>query len=256
MKNRTTIIKKAWYYHSDGIDGIAGAPFESRTTHGETLSKAKYELYKQLVDIGWELSFRRFLSEFSFRRFTELDLVRVPLAPVLESLSEKQRHIIGHANGNGSNKPGYRDYYCTTDGDPDCEHLVSMGLMKHGRILDSQKTSRYYLLTQSGAVAALSDAVLTRTESAKVFTPRPPIMIERGDCIDLESIKANKSVVQNFEDALCRIYSGQWGYYWRPNGCGYGTKEEAGVYQFNDAVGMTQSCGAEKAIWFELVHSQ
>lgn len=256
MKTAITTVEKAWYYFCDSIDGISDAPFQDRITRGETLGKAKYALYKHLADLGWYVDFKEFCQEFTFRRFPDLDLVRVPAAPVLETLTEQQRHIIGHANGNDSGEPGFRDYYCTTDGNPECEGLVSLGLMKHGRTLYGCNTSRYYLLTESGAAAALSDAVITRAKSQHIFKPSEPALLSRGDFIDLESIKANPALRQNFDGMSCLIYSWQWGYYWRPNGCGYGCKDEAGIYQFNDAVDRTHHCGPEKGIWFELLKNE
>ena len=54
----------------------------------------------------------------------------------------------------------------------------------------------------------------------------------------------------------CRIYSWEWGYYWRANGCGYGSKDDAGIYSFEDAYDYTNHCGSEKAIWYELIEEE
>lgn len=54
--------------------------------------------------------------------------------------------------------------------------------------------------------------------------------------------------------ANVRIYSGEHGAYWRPNGCGYCCCiEAAGVYSFGDAFNRTWHCGPEKGIWYEPV---
>lgn len=251
--NAITIVEKAWYHNGARIFGLNDYEAGMDICRGETLGKAKYKLFSQLQDLGYDISFKEVCTDVKFRRFPLEDLVKVPAAPVLESLTIKQRHIIGHSNGNNSDKPGYRDYYCAEDGDVDCEHLVSLGLMYRGRALESTPPSRYYILTKSGALAALSDAVLPRHRSEEIFIPSTPALIDRGDFLDLESIKANPELESRFSELKCRIFSHQWGYYWREKACGYGKKSEAGIYTFKDALKRTHHCGPEKGIWFELI---
>jgi hypothetical protein len=253
-----TIVKKAWAYRSDKfIDGIMETHYPHQTVvKGETLSKAKYALFREMVDVGWEIDFIEVCREFSFRRYPDDDLVRIPVAPVLETLTEKQRHIIGHANGNDSREPGFRDYYCTTIGHPDCEHLVSLGLMFHGRELGGTSNSRYYLLTEAGKMAALSDAVITRSMAETIFKPWVPHLINKDGFVSLEAIKANPELAKQFVGMTCRIYSDQWGYYWRERCAGYGKADEAGIYDFDYALNRTHHCGPEKGIWFELLSNK
>ena len=54
-----------------------------------------------------------------------------------------------------------------------------------------------------------------------------------------------------------RIYSRQWGSYWRHNASGYAERQEdAGVWRFESAWRMTRHCGPEKGIEFELVNDE
>ncbi len=242
------IVEKAWVWA-----GRDNPDYNPEICYGITLNKAKAALYNTLHDLGWILEFKELITDFSFRRAPSSDRVKMPPAPALEQLTEKQRHIIGHANGNNGREPGYRDYYCTTDGDPDCEHLVTLGLMKHGRTLNSHASSRYYLLTEDGALAALSDAVIERRRAEQIVPWIPHLANEKG-MLHLESIEANPDILALIPaDAPCRIYSSQWGYYWRPKSSGYGTKDEAGIYTFKDAYGRTRHCGSEKGIWYDFV---
>ena len=253
-----TIVKKAWAYHSGKfMDGIMETHYPHQTfVKGETLSKAKYALFREMVDAGWEIDFIEVCREFNFKRLPEKDLVRVPVAPVLENLTKEQRHIIGHANGNSSDAPGFRDYYCTTIGHTDCEHLVSLGLMFHGRELGGSSNSRYYLLTEAGKIAALSDAAITREKSETIFKPWVPHLVNKDGFISLEAIKANPELASRFNSMQCRIYSDQWGYYWRERCAGYGKADEAGIYDFDYALNLTDHCGPEKGIWFELLSNK
>lgn len=248
-----TIVSKAWTYSSEKhLDGIPYDPKDA-IARGETLSKAKYSLFKTLWDLGCFIDFIGVCREFKFSRYPDEDLVRIPLAPVFETLTDKQRHIIGHANGNNSKEPGFRDYYCTTNGCPDCEHLVSMGLMLHGREIGGITNSRYYILTEAGKIAALSDAVITRGKSETIFKPWVPHLVNKDGFISLEMFKANADLVNQFKGIKCHIFSAEWGYYWRERCAGYCQVNEAGVYEFEEAFQSTHHCGSEKQIWFKLL---
>ena len=53
---------------------------------------------------------------------------------------------------------------------------------------------------------------------------------------------------------MCRIWSDQWGAYWRENKCGYtNDKGKAGVYSFEEAFKATSHCGPEKKIYYEFL---
>ena len=54
--------------------------------------------------------------------------------------------------------------------------------------------------------------------------------------------------------ATVRIWSGQWGAWWCPEGEGYTDQpDRAGVYTLSDACAWTFHCGPEKQIRFERV---
>ena len=244
------VMQKAWLW----MDPESDYPFyqDERVTIGETLSKAKSSLFSELQDAGYLCEFADIFS-IKFLRDKNQDKVLIPPAPILEQLTSKQRHIIGHANGNGDREPGWRDYYCTTDGNEDCERLVSLGLMKRGRVLESVSTSRYYLLTEAGAQAALSDAIIPRSVAERMI-PWQPHLLEKG-LLSLKAIKDNPSLLESMGNPMCRIYSAEWGYYWRPKGAGYGSQSEAGMYSFQNAYMTTKHCGPEKQIWYEFAEN-
>ena len=51
-----------------------------------------------------------------------------------------------------------------------------------------------------------------------------------------------------------RIWSGQWGYWWRANGAGYTPEiEEAGIYDIDDAWRRVSHVGKEKKLSLESV---
>lgn len=51
----------------------------------------------------------------------------------------------------------------------------------------------------------------------------------------------------------CRIYSGEWGAYWRQSKGGYTEKEYAGVFSFKEAYESTSHCGPEKRIYYDFL---
>ncbi len=51
-----------------------------------------------------------------------------------------------------------------------------------------------------------------------------------------------------------RIWSNQWGAYWRTARAGYSfLREEAGTYTFSDAFDATSHCGPEKQIYYDFI---
>ena len=51
-----------------------------------------------------------------------------------------------------------------------------------------------------------------------------------------------------------RIWSRQWGAFWRPGRCGYTyQRDEAGIYTFEDAFDATCHCGPEKQIYYDFI---
>lgn len=79
--------------------------------------------------------------------------------------TREQREILRHALGldpsgkdprQGQRKAPlepYRNHYCTHDGDPKLEALVTLGLMERGRRLNDGR-DRYYHVTEAGKAEA------------------------------------------------------------------------------------------------------
>lgn len=67
-------------------------------------------------------------------------------------MTSEQREIIHHSLGLGSAKKPYRDYYCTSAGDPILEAMVTAGWMKPGNKINEGR-DQYYLVTAAGAAA-------------------------------------------------------------------------------------------------------
>lgn len=57
----------------------------------------------------------------------------------------------------------------------------------------------------------------------------------------------------HFRGQKVLIWSGEHGAYWGPNNCGYYDRDRAGAYTFEEAYAVTQHCGPEKRIAYELV---
>jgi hypothetical protein len=67
-------------------------------------------------------------------------------------------------------------------------------------------------------------------------------------------MKTMKEMVTNNPGASVRIYSSQWGSYWRTNSMGYTSDvKEAGIYGIKEAWENVSHCGIEKQISFEIV---
>lgn len=67
----------------------------------------------------------------------------------------RQREIIEHSLGLPYNKKPYRSHYCTSNGDPVLEEMVTVGLMSRGRVINEGR-DRYYYVTEMGATAVKS----------------------------------------------------------------------------------------------------
>lgn len=71
----------------------------------------------------------------------------------------------------------------------------------------------------------------------------------RSDRETVERIKRWPSLMKRFQRV--RIYSAQWGYYWRGTGQGYTSNPlESDVLDIEVAFEMTRHCGPEKKIQF------
>ena len=62
-----------------------------------------------------------------------------------------------------------------------------------------------------------------------------------------QHIKNNKEKLNRF--VKVRIYSKEWGAWWRSNGAGYTSDiNQSGIYEVDDAWKYVSHCGAEKKI--------
>jgi hypothetical protein len=67
-------------------------------------------------------------------------------------MTEDQRHIIRHSLGLTRSRKAYRTHYCTRDGDPALEEMVTAGWMERGDKLNEGR-DRYYHVSAAGAKA-------------------------------------------------------------------------------------------------------
>ena len=68
-----------------------------------------------------------------------------------EGITDRERELMLHALGSSSPKTalGWRNYFCTEDGDPEWESLVDRGLASSGKTINDG-TDRYYCVTALG----------------------------------------------------------------------------------------------------------
>ncbi len=63
------------------------------------------------------------------------------------------------------------------------------------------------------------------------------------------------AVEARFRQAPLRIWSGEHGAWWRPDGAGYTINpSHAGLYTLEEAKALTGHCGREKRIFFQTVN--
>ncbi|BCE02956.1 hypothetical protein [Marinicellulosiphila megalodicopiae] len=241
------IIEKAYEWNThEPLDGFYNP--DDHIVFGETAGKAKYQLFKEMQDLGWVDSFDEIIQNYSIRRCKYNDKVKLPDAPILETLSQEQKQIVFHTNGNNDSIIGDRNHYFIKSENKDISALIEMGLMKKGNaIFDGQ----YYHLTEIGQQVANSVLTMKRID-VEYLSYKEPQKTE-STLISLQTVKRCPEFLESNKDRECRIYSGQWGYYWRSNGSGYGGKSEAGIYTFKDAYDRTSHCGKEKGIYFEFI---
>lgn len=67
----------------------------------------------------------------------------------------------------------------------------------------------------------------------------------------LERVLRYPGVRRKWQGRTVHIWSGQWDAYWRPKGAGYTTETaEAGRWDIEEAIKLSQHCGPEKQIQF------
>ncbi len=119
--------------------------------YGDTASKVRYQ-----TGLEWEID-TPYWMQIIVHRSPADDLFEPRPLSILSALSDEQKHIIAHSNGNGSSSPGHREYYNCNENDSDLLKLVAIGLMlgpqKSGMLAEG---SAYFFLTKKGKEAALS----------------------------------------------------------------------------------------------------
>lgn len=123
----------------------------SEIFHAETRSKARYQ-----AKLHWDID-NPYWIDIKVRRYPASDLFEPKPDEILSELTDEQKKIIAHANGNGKKDPGYRDHYHCRNDDPDLLKLVSKGLMngpQKNRLF--QEDHGYFFLTDKGKQAAYS----------------------------------------------------------------------------------------------------
>jgi hypothetical protein len=80
-------------------------------------------------------------------------------------MTDEQIQILRHTLGADAKRPGYRNHYCAGDGDavPDCEALVTMGLMRLARDVP-ELGGKTYCATARGIALVLKPADIKRME--------------------------------------------------------------------------------------------
>ena len=154
MKEKPT--KRAWRGALDWADhGLSCS--EDHTgydvVYAETRSKARY-----LFSLKWDFEDSSWIN-IKVKRSPENDLYEPKPVEILSKLTDEQKKVIAHSNGNSDNFPGNRDnYYCSAK-DPDLLKLVSLKLMIGPQHVGNKMLlpgNGYFYLTETGKEAAFS----------------------------------------------------------------------------------------------------
>lgn len=251
--NKKKIVKKCWSFTYKPDCSYAGHIF------GETLAKAKYMFYLNTDGYG----FMEFFKDYSFKREPRMDLLEPIPMDILKCLTEQQKRIIFHANGNESKQPGTRSHYNLSDPTNSyMKGLVALGLM-HEPLKYVGGNSYNWFLTELGTLAAMSvlpiqsdqvDTVLKERNQITEWLNTDNLPLEPNQKFCLEMFKINPSLKKLLNGLKVLIVSGQWGTFWRDKASGYTCESlEAGHYDFDDAFSRTRHCGKEKQISFQII---
>lgn len=247
------IHEKCWSFN------CADDHYYTGHVYGKTLSKAKYKFYLEQEDYD----FFEFIKSYKFKRCSDMDLVESLPMGEIKDLTHYQLHIICHANGNNSEEPGYRSYFNSSNkDDTDLSKLVELGFM-HEPQTHCGGGSFNFFLTKLGKLAAMSVLPIQKDKVQGVINERTKILewqsikeldLKSGASYDMHMFKQNPKLRTLMSGVSVYIRSCQWGAYWGPNGSGYTEyKDNAGVYNFDEAYLDTQHCGEEKGIHFQII---
>ena len=250
--SKQEIVKKCWFFVYDNDYSCTGHVF------GETLGKAKYQHY--LDCDGYD--FKYFFSNYSFKREPSMDLLAPVTMDIISTLTTKQLNVICHANGNDTRNPGSRSYFNKSNSDDALmKGLVGLKLMD-GPHKACGGSSFNWHLTEFGCLAAMSllpvradklESTIEKRNQVIEWLDTKTLDLEVGKSFNMRMFKVNPSLIALIEKCEVLIRSSQWGMYWRANGSGYTErKNDAGVYDFNDALLSTRHCGPEKGIYFQV----
>ena len=80
------------------------------------------------------------------------------------------------------------------------------------------------------------------------------IPLNKINSIRRKSPRRIEEYLKKHGEKIVRIWSRQWGAYWRSNRAGYTMqRDEAGVYTLSDAFDATSHCGPEKQIYYDFI---
>ena len=141
----TERIRKAWL--------CTASDYGVETFFAPSAGKARTMALRVLQGLFDDVGYK----DIHVRRAPGLDVKLPAPDPMLEQLSEQERHDLLHAIGGDQSDPtkaGYRSYFYTRDADPIWSRMVDLGLAYRYRQDPSGNTS--FVLTDRGEEVAMS----------------------------------------------------------------------------------------------------
>lgn len=122
----------------------------------------------------------------------------------------------------------------------------------------------HFTQAQFDALRILPTGTYNQPEGRYLSSTGQWLYIAPGKCAVIEIAKPQRLALEKLarypskRDAIhgrkVKIFSKQWGSYWRPGGAGYTPDaRDAGVFTAGDAWERTRHCGREKGIEFEIL---
>lgn len=138
-------LRKAWEVRVRGYD-------DPVTYFAPTAGKARMQAWRDLDAPGHRI------VDVTARRAPHLDVALPSRDPLVDRLTDEQRHCLLHAFGGNDDpiKAGRRDYFYTRRDDPPLVALAQRGLMKPIPGDQWGKGMTYFVLTDVGKRVALS----------------------------------------------------------------------------------------------------
>ncbi|RVT91364.1 hypothetical protein EOD42_22175 [Rhodovarius crocodyli] len=147
--------------HRKAYEVRASSADEPDCVYAPTAAKAKAQLVSRMEDCGWS---GNLWAELSARRLPERDVWLSHPHPVLERLTDDEKHAIAHAYGVTSRNPGYRDHFATHASDMTLLRLAYEELIftppaasrMNPSFLDGTPDMVFFYLTDLGKAVAAS----------------------------------------------------------------------------------------------------